>query len=91
MEDTLSQSGAYSALEQASSLVSSRGGNGIGRFFNRGRGNALAGDLRGEVTDFAVSKALDGVFHYVGEEERSLRRDPLSQSENLLRGLFGRQ
>jgi hypothetical protein len=38
---------------------------------------------------FAVAKALDGVFYYVGEEERAIRRDPIKQSSNLLRKVFG--
>lgn len=90
METTLSQSGAYAALDSASSLVS---GNrtGLGRLFGRSRGSSIATDLRGEVTDFAVTRALDGIFHYVGEEERSLRQNPLGRTEDVLRGLFGRR
>lgn len=90
MEDTLSQSGAYAALDRAGSLVDGQSARGIGQLLGRGRGGSIAGDLRGTVTDFAVEKALDGVFHYVGEEERTLRRDPLRRSEDVLRGLFGR-
>ncbi|MEE2565874.1 DUF4197 domain-containing protein [Hyphobacterium marinum] len=90
METTLAQSGAYAALDSAASLVSDNR-SGIGRLFGRSRGNSLATGLRGEVTDFAVTRALDGVFHYVGEEERGFRRNPLGRSEDILRGLFGRR
>ena len=48
-----------------------------------------APSLRDEVTDFAVTKALDGVFHYVGEEERSFRRDPFNLGGDVLRGILG--
>lgn len=90
MESTLTQSGAYAALDSASSLVAGNR-SGVGRLFGRSGGNSLATDLRGEVTDFAVTRALDGIFHYVGEEERSFRRNPLGRSEDVLRGLFGRR
>lgn len=86
MEDTLAASGAYSALDQAAGLVDRQ--SGIGQLFGRGARSG-ARDFRGEVTDFAVEKALDGVFHYVGEEERTLRRNPTGRAGDLLRGLFG--
>jgi len=90
MQDTLSQSGAYAAVDQAASLVGNNGGT-LGRLFGRGRGRNVVTDYRGEITDFAVARALDGVFHYIGEEERSFRSNPLDQSRGLLEGLFGRR
>lgn len=88
METTLAASGAYGALDSAAGLVDSQ--SGIGQLFGRGRNaRSTARDFRGEVTDFAVEKALNGVFHYVGEEERGLRSDPAGRSRDILRGLFG--
>lgn len=90
MQQTLTQSGAYSALDSAASAIDRSGaGSGLGQFLGRGRTGSAASSLRDEVTDFAVTKALDGVFHYVGEEERSFRRDPLSRSGDVLRGIMG--
>ncbi|MFN3834384.1 MAG: DUF4197 domain-containing protein [Glycocaulis sp.] len=86
MEETLTASGAYSALDSASGLVTQR--SGLGGLFGRGGGNPAA-NLRGQLTDFAVERALGGIFHYVGEEERSIRRDPVRRASGLLRGLFG--
>ncbi len=86
MEETLTASGAYSALDGASSLVTQR--SGLGGLFGRGGGNPAA-NLRGQLTDFAVERALGGIFHYVGEEERAIRRDPVRRASGLLRGLIG--
>lgn len=90
MQRTLTQSGAYSALDSAASAIDRSGsGAALGQFLGRGRGQSAASGLRDEVTDFAVTKALGGVFHYVGEEERSFRRDPLNRSGDVLRGILG--
>jgi hypothetical protein len=45
--------------------------------------------LRGDVTAFAVEKALDGVFYYVGREEAAIRRDPLRRTSDILRRVYG--
>lgn len=87
MADTLASSGAYGALDQAAGLVDQR--SGLGRLFGNRGSRGAAQDFRGEITDFAVEKALDGVFHYVGEEESALRRNPTNRTRDILRGLFG--
>lgn len=87
METTLAASGAYGVLDSAAGLVD--GQSGISRLFGRGRARSMTQDFRGEVTDFAVEKALGGVFHYVGEEERGLRSNPAGRTRDLMRGLFG--
>lgn len=88
MESTLAASGAYGALDSAAGLVDRQ--SGIGQLFGRNRNaRSTAQDFRGEVTDFAVEKALDGVFHYVGEEERGIRSNPAGRTRDILRGLFG--
>ncbi len=55
--------------------------------------NRLAGALgrspSATLTDFAVGKALDGLFFYVGEEERAIRRDPVKRTTDLLKKTFG--
>jgi Protein of unknown function (DUF4197) len=45
--------------------------------------------LKNQMIGFAVSKALDGLFFYVGEEERAIRRDPAKRTTDLLRRVFG--
>jgi Protein of unknown function (DUF4197) len=45
--------------------------------------------LKNQMIGFAVAKALDGLFLYVGEEERAIRRDPAKRTTDLLRRVFG--
>jgi hypothetical protein len=40
---------------------------------------------------YVVTKALTGLFHVVGEEERKIRRDPAARVTDLLREVFGRR
>jgi hypothetical protein len=70
----LSDAGALSALDRAVSKY--------------GMGLAPP-DTRGWLTDKAVAGALDGLFYYVAQEERSIRQDPGKRSSDLLRRVFG--
>jgi len=76
MESALQQSGAFSALDTAVS---------------RSRLNASGAvqGLRGDVVNFAVTKALDGAFAYVAEEEKGIRQDPAKRTSDILRRVFG--
>ena len=48
-------------------------------------GQQVNPDLKKYVTD----KALDGLFHYVGVEEKKIRRDPAARVSDILRRVFG--
>jgi len=37
-----------------------------------------------------VGKALDGLFHVVGDEERKIRTDPAARVTSLLKEVFGK-
>jgi hypothetical protein len=43
-----------------------------------------------DISHYVVSKALDGLFFELGQEERKIRKDPAAQTTNLLREVFGR-
>lgn len=77
METTLQSTGAFSALDKASASLGSFGGASLGA------------NLKGQVIDFAVTKALDGAFLYVGEEERAIRKDPVKRTTAILKKVFG--
>lgn len=42
-----------------------------------------------DIDHYVVTKALDGLFHVVGEEERKIRTDPTARVSDLLREVFG--
>ena len=48
-----------------------------------------ATDLKGQLVDYAVSKALDGLFYYIGNEETQIRQNPAKRTSELLRKVFG--
>src|SRR5437588_4344449 len=39
--------------------------------------------------DYVVTKAMDGLFYVMAEEEQKIRKDPLAQTTSLLREVFG--
>jgi len=47
-------------------------------------GGADVQDLDGYVTD----RALDGLFHYIAEEEKAIRSNPLKRGSDLLKRVF---
>lgn len=43
-----------------------------------------------DLDQYVVTKALDGLFHVLGEEERKIRTDPAAQVTDLLKEVFGK-
>lgn len=74
MTDALTQSGAFTLLRTGLREV------GLG---------SMTRDLRTEIIDFSTSKALDGCFFFIAEEERAIRRDPWRRTTDILRRVFG--
>jgi hypothetical protein len=42
-----------------------------------------------DINDYVTNKALDGIFHLIGEEEQKIRTDPLHRVTELLQRVFG--
>jgi hypothetical protein len=40
------------------------------------------------LTDFALEKSLDGLFHYIAKEEAAIRTNPAARSTDILKKLF---
>jgi Protein of unknown function (DUF4197) len=74
MTRALTQSGAFTLLRSALREI------GLA---------SMTTDLRTEVIDFSTSKALDGCFYFIAEEERAIRRDPWRRTTDILRRVFG--
>ncbi|MGZ3559404.1 MAG: DUF4197 family protein, partial [Thermodesulfobacteriota bacterium] len=43
-----------------------------------------------DLDQYVVSKALDGLFHMVGEEEEKIRKNPAARTTDLLKEVFGK-
>jgi hypothetical protein len=75
MESSLEGAGAFTSLNNALQR------------------NGLAGsaqNLRSQLIDFAVSRALDAAFSLIADEERAIRSYPVRRTTSLLRRVFGR-
>jgi len=44
-----------------------------------------------DLDQYVVSKALGGLFHMVGEEEKKIRTNPTARTTNLLKEVFGKK
>jgi hypothetical protein len=43
-----------------------------------------------DIDAYVVSKALDGLFYTIGEEEKKIRKDPAARVTDLLKEVFGK-
>lgn len=43
-----------------------------------------------DIRQYVVAKALDGLFYVVGQEERSIRKNPAARVTQILKDVFGR-
>lgn len=74
VESALADSGALQAMDS----VVARYGRGL-----------VQNEAREILVTAAVGGAVDGLFHYVAQEELAIRRDPVKRSTELLRKVFG--
>ena len=48
----------------------------------------LVPDVKGDLTDYTVEEALEGIFYYLAKEEKAIRENPAKQTTALLKKLF---
>lgn len=48
-----------------------------------------APDLRLDLSNYVLERALDGLFYYLAQEEAAIRKDPARRTTELLRRVFG--
>lgn len=46
-------------------------------------------DAKANLSDYVVEKGMDGIFHYVAEEEATIRNNPAARTTDLLKKVFG--
>ena len=74
MNNALTSSGAFSLMRGAARSA------GV---------SSVTPRLKQDVVDFSTSKALDGAFAFISDEERSIRRNPASRTSDILRRVWG--
>jgi hypothetical protein len=47
-------------------------------------------DAKANLSDYVVEKGMDGIFHYVAEEEAAIRNNPAARTTDLLKKVFGK-
>ena len=47
-------------------------------------------DVKANLLDHVLQKGMDGMFFYLAQEEASIRKDPIKQSTELLKKVFGK-
>ena len=66
---------------------------GLARKYNEYAGKAaqvgLISSQMANLDDYVTSKALDGLFSRMADEERAIRKDPLAQGSELVKKVFG--
>lgn len=48
-------------------------------------------DVKANLIDHVVDRGMEGIFHYIAEEEAAIRKDPVKQSTELLKKVFGKK
>ncbi len=56
---------------------------------NTGIANLFGGRDQMDLDRYVTDKAMDGLFHYVAEQEKAIRRNPAQRTTELLRRVFG--
>lgn len=78
MEDALSQTGALQLVDQVSGSL-----NAVPF------GPKLGTDARNDLIAHGVNYGLQGVFYYIGQEEKAIRENPAKRTSEILRRVFG--
>lgn len=58
----------------------------IGRY----QGLPFAKNYTLDIDEYATGKAIDGLFYYVGEEEKKIRKNPAARVTSILKDVFGK-
>ena len=48
-------------------------------------------DVKADLTNHVLDEGIGGIFHYLGEQEKEIRQDPVRHTTDLLKKVFGNQ
>jgi len=46
-------------------------------------------DVKADLTGYVVDQGMNGIFHYLAQEEAAIRQNPAKRTTELLRTVFG--
>jgi hypothetical protein len=46
-------------------------------------------DVKADLTNHVINGSMQGMFHYIAQEEKAIRKDPVKQTTELLKKVFG--
>lgn len=49
----------------------------------------LVKKINPDLNEYATQKAIDGLYHLIGEEEKKIRKDPVARVSQTLKNVFG--
>jgi len=59
------------------------------RYAQKGAQLGLVKKEQANLDDYVTQKALDGLFHMVGEEEKKIRQNPVQAGSDIIKKVFG--
>jgi len=74
VEDSLAEVGAVAAYDQTMASY---------------KAIPFVPDVKADLTDHVLDRAMDGLFFYLAEEEKAIRENPAKRSTELLQKVFG--
>jgi hypothetical protein len=95
MGSALKGSGAMKTMDSVRQRVGGGGNSmmgalgGLAQQAGMGQSGMVSSLMNFDLTGFAVGAALQGVFHYMGQEEADIRSNPVARTTPLLKKLFG--
>jgi len=48
-------------------------------------------DVKANMSDYVLEKAMDGIFYYLAKEEAAIRKNPAKRTTDLLKRVFGKK
>ncbi|MGB1077640.1 MAG: DUF4197 domain-containing protein [Bdellovibrionales bacterium] len=74
INNAVSQAGAVQAYDQVMSQYSAI---------------PFVPDVKADLTNYVTQKGIDGIFHYLAQQEAQIRQDPVRHTTELLKKVFG--
>ena len=46
-------------------------------------------DVKADLNSYVIDKGMEGIFHYLAQEEAAIRQDPVKRTTDILQTVFG--